>query len=334
MIIKVKPISAINNKPDTNGLGSISYGFFMSETPISNALYCEFLNAKYNIYKKTYRQYLPEIVPDGNIFRPANKLLSNYPVTNVTYFDAQSFILWLNTLEKKYIYYIPSFNEWYKAAYYDPISKQYSNFPNKINNIVELSTDPTSKYGMNVENILRKKIKNKYFIHNCSFFDIKDMAGNTYEMINAKEQNCILVGSAWNRNRLNAHKDNYGIKKINKKYHNNYIGFRVCKKSTYIQFYISLHNEFGDGWKGDCLSIYDTNYGILRDKLTLQNGYDSGYISCLHYPLTDKLIILEYISNNRLFYENSIKLYNSNKKIIYEYTFKENYTKKIIDLDL
>jgi len=334
MIIKVKPISAINNMPDVNGLGSISYGFFMSETPISNALYCEFLNANYHRYQKLYHQYLPEIICDKGIFRPANQLLAQYPVTNISYFDVQSFLLWLNTLDKQVRYYIPSLNEWYKAAYYDPIGKKYYNFPNKMNDIAELSTDPTSKYGINVENLMRKKTKNKYFIHNYSCFDIRDMIGNTYEIINYKHQDCVIAGSAWNRNRLNAHKDNYGTRKINKKYQSNYIGFRVCKQAPHIQLHISLHNSFGDGWKGDYLSVYDTNYGILCNKLTLQDGYDSGYIAFRHYPFTDKLLILEYVGNNKFYYENSIKIYDNNKKVIYEYECKKNNTKKIIDLDL
>ncbi len=333
MIIKVKPISAINNQSDINGLGKTSHVFFMSETPISNEIYCEFLNANLNQYKKQYRQYLPEIVYD-DIFKPFNKLLSYYPITNISYSDARSFIMWLNTFEKQYRYYMPMLSEWYKAAYYDPISKSYYNFPNRMNDITEISIDPTSKYGINVENVINKKTKNKYFIYNHSSFGIRDMMGNTYEMINNITQDYYTIaGSSWNRNRLNAHKDNYNTRTVHKKYKSDYLGFRVCKIAPKIQLYISLHNEFGDGWKGDYLSVYDTNYGILCNKLTLKDGYNSDYIPFWHYPITDKLIIFEYVGHNKLFYENSIKIYNHNKKMIYEYEFKENNTKKIIDLD-
>lgn len=346
MIIKVKPITAINNDPDTNGMGGVPYAFYISESPISNSIYCEFLNSipksfspLYNLTKPQNinafkKKFQSEIIYEKRKFIPANSLIGQFPITNISYTDMRSFVLWLNKIDSKQSYYIPTLNEWYKAAYYDPENKLYSNFPNRTNNIETVSPDPTDLTSMSVNNVLSRKMKNKYYIYNYSFFNIRDMGGNIYEMIEKEGPYCIIAGSSWNRDKMNAHKNNCGSRSINKKYYDHYIGFRVCKKIKPITYYISLHNEFGDGWKGDSISLYDTNHGIISKNITLEQNYSSNLIKIEFFNITDNLLILEYHSHNHFFYENSIKLYDSNQNLVHEYHFKKQNDKTVIDLPI
>lgn len=332
MIIKTKPIFAMNNPPDSNSLGSVPYVFFMSESPISNAIYCEYLNQNRN-----HARYLLTKIPEGIIksnhkFMPQTKLLGHYPVTDINWLAAEHFVQWLNLIDKEKSYYLPSLDEWYKAAYFDPISKKYYNYPNRTDNIDTLSNNIADHNSINVENIIGNKTKNKYFAYNYSFFDVRDMAGNVYEMIKTADRQCTIVGSAWNRNRLNAHKYNCGSRSISRKYSNEYIGFRLCRKCSFKQLYISLHNEFNESWQNDSLSVYDTNNGVLCKNITLIQNHNPSLTPLNLYDYTDKIMIIEYHSSTNLFQNNSIKLYNNNQQIIYEYTFKKYNDKILVNL--
>lgn len=331
MIIKTKPIFAINNPPDSNSLGSIPYVFFMSESPISNAIYCEYLNANYK--KQKYLTQIPEgITKLNNKFIINTKLEGHYPLTNINFFQMQSFIYWLNTIDKTKSYYLPSLDEWYKAAYYDPVSKKYYNYPNRTDTIDRLSKHIADQHSMNTENIIGGKTKNKYYIHNYSFFDVRDMGGNIYETTQTAGNQCIIVGSSWNRNRLNAHKYNCGSRSVSKRYNSKYIGFRLCRKCPSQKLFLSLHNDLGNGWNNDTISIYDTNNGVLLNNITLNNGYKSDFIPFDFFDYTDKLLIFNYNSTNNLFPYNSVRIYNQNKKNIYKYTFKKQNDKILINL--
>lgn len=339
MIIKFKPITAINNTADTNNFGAVSYAYYISECPISNSLYCEFLNdSKYNeIILKKYKNHNNEILFKNNIYQPKNKITEYKPVTDISYYDANNFIKWLNNIDRKNQYTLPSTHEWYKAAYYDPVTQQYSNFPNRQNTILEHTKDPTSEYGLNTNNIFGQTVKNKFFVMNYSFFDVRDCADNVYEFIrcplaSVKVGSCNIVGCGWNRNIQNAHKDRYCLRKVSKLFYSNYIGFRVCKQIKPKIFYISLHNTFGDGWKGGYINIYDTNYGIIRSNITLKNGHKSQLVRLQLYNITDNYIIIKYIPKNNLYYENSIQIYNSSKNPICQYTINKNNFTKVIDI--
>lgn len=336
MIIKFKSITAINNIADGER-GSLSYVFHISETPISNDQYCEYLN-ELPAFKKTFfhkKWHYTEIVYKNDHFQPKSKLLGHFPITNITYHDAINFCTWLNQKDSSHIYNLPTIDEWYKAAYYNPIEKKYYNFPNQSDNIPEetLSKDPTNKIGMNTNNIFSSKIKNKYFIFNNSYFDVRDMAGNVYEMLYySTGYKCYLAGSSWNRHLLNAHKYYCGNKTIFKHYSSNYIGFRICKTAKRTPFYVSLHNDFGDGWKDDYINIYDTNLGTIINNLSLHHGYDSELIPLHLFNITDNYIIIEYISKDNISYENHIKIFDRHRQLINTYNFIPSNRKKIVQI--
>lgn len=337
MIIKFKPITAVNNIYDNLNLkGSLDYIFYISEAPISNSQFCLYLNdlhiSQTNKFIKNWKNN--EIIYHNDSFQPKNKLIGQYPVTNITYHNALAFCRWLNQKDKKYIYHLPTIDEWYKAAYYNPMLKKYYSFPNQQDIIDEklLSKNPANKLGINVNNIFHGKIKNKYFIFNVSYFDVRDMGGNIYEMLQQDGDRCLLAGSSWNRNLLNAHKNYCGGKSIFKRYKSDYIGFRICKTALFTPFYISLHNDFGDGWKNDHINIYDTNSGTIINNLSLHHGYDSELIPLHLFNITDNYIIIEYISQDHISYENHIKIFDQNRELINSYNFIPSNRKKIIKI--
>ena len=112
-MIDFKPITNINNIPDHNGKGSVNYEFLMSEFPITNEIYCEFLNSMpksfsplYNLTKPQNinafkKKFQSEIIYEKRKFIPANSLIGQFPITNISYTDMRSFVLWLNKIDSK-----------------------------------------------------------------------------------------------------------------------------------------------------------------------------------------------------------------------------------------
>lgn len=329
MIIKFKPITAVNNSPDINGYGHVSSAYRISECPISNEVYCTYLNEQY--HSNSNILYNKQDIEFNKIFKSKNKIIAQKPITSISYNDVRNFILWLNKQDKGNIYSLPTADQWYKAAYYNPEEKIYYNFPNRQNTIPQPVKDPTSIYGLNTNKIYGTVLKNKFFAMNYSFFDVRDCADNVYEFLRPNNSKCYIAGSSWNRDIKNAHKDRFCQRYIHHQFYCNYIGFRICKNITPISFSISLHNEFGDGWKGDYINIYDTNYGIIASNITLNAGYESNKINLSLYNLTDNYIIVEYKCNTKFYYENFIKIYN-NKELVCQLSIDNPVFKKVINI--
>jgi formylglycine-generating enzyme len=137
----------------TTGYGSVSYNYQIGKYEVTNAQYCEFLNATANI-TDPYHLFSNAMSGDEggivrtNILNPSHwtydvKSLEWYskPVGGVSFWSALRFCNWLQTgdtengaytLTPERVsnntvsrnpdakYYIPNENEWYKAAYYNP----------------------------------------------------------------------------------------------------------------------------------------------------------------------------------------------------------------------
>lgn len=152
-----------NNAADSSGKGSVSFTFRISSCEITNDQYCEFLNAvaKEDTYALYNSGMASQVV--GGIKRLGNSgyyvydvkpFMGNKPVNFVNYWDACRFCNWLHngrptgdqdasttedgaydltdgllyvtgyvSREDDAKYFIPSENEWYKAAYHDPRSQ-------------------------------------------------------------------------------------------------------------------------------------------------------------------------------------------------------------------
>lgn len=332
-----KLIDKINNPADSNELGSVAYEYYMSEFPVSNTDYCEFLNSHYqkSIFHfdsiRSANQGIDFDHTNGGLIFFVKKGYENVPVINVSYQDALHYLGWLNKQNScETEYRLPSHNEWYKAAYFDRQNSFY-NFPLQTNTISGISID-INAHSFNSDNILGFICNNGLFNLNQSAFGIKDMAGNVYELIkdDSDDNYCTILGASWNRNFMNSHKSNY--RKLHKKAYNDYTGFRICKTYPSRQFKIGLYNSFGDGWYNDYISITDACGGKLIDKASLNRGSGPQWFEFSIY--SNNMIIIEYCSSGRFYYDNFYEIYDSEMHIRYKSkTFNGNNNKQVIILN-
>lgn len=147
------------NIADSNGLGATPYVYYMSKYEVTNKEYVEFLNTQaYFLESKFLDSFKSEMSssPLGGIIRILCKDRYTYstktnmrfkPVNFVSWIDATRYCNWLHhnkTLEDIQTgayqlknpnlartsdakYFLPTENEWYKAAYYDPNMNENKN---------------------------------------------------------------------------------------------------------------------------------------------------------------------------------------------------------------
>lgn len=152
------------NADDTHGsgYGGVDYAFRISRHEVTNAQYAQFLNtvdpegvntnSLYNTSMSSSSRGGIDFVgtaSDGSKYQVKTGR-GNNPVVYVSFFDAMRFVNWLDngqgtgstetgvytigsgTNETRSLgatFFIPSEDEWYKAAYYDPNSSTYYDFP-------------------------------------------------------------------------------------------------------------------------------------------------------------------------------------------------------------
>lgn len=335
-------VNIVNNNPDLNGVGAVPYEYFMAEFPVSNGDYCDFLNNCNT--KSIFRFDTLNLEHQGISFEKINGKIKFYPksgyenkpVVYVSYENVLSYVNWLNNKNDNYHsyknnsdYWIPCYNEWYKAAYFDGKSG-YFNFPLQTNDIEEIVID-INKHSFNSNYILNNMSDNGLFSLNKTYFNIKDMAGNIYEFVRNTENSdlCRIMGGSWNRHFLNSSKNSTRF--INKHAYNNYIGMRICKKYPSRLFKIALYNNFGDGWKNDSLSIYDINGGKLLSNIKLISGSGPQFFEFMIFSQT--ILVIEYNSRNSFFYENSYEIYDEDMNKVYvSRPFKGNRNQQIVVL--
>jgi len=140
------------NAPDSNGRGAVAYEYRIARTETTIAEYARFLNAA--AASDPYGLYNPSMATDGNIAGIARSGISggytysvlgsgSRPISYVSWFDAARYANWLHNgggsgsteggaytlngatsgiIERNSgaTIWIPSNDEWYKAAYHDP----------------------------------------------------------------------------------------------------------------------------------------------------------------------------------------------------------------------
>jgi len=160
-------IGNVGNAADTTTYGSVSYAYDIGKTEVTTAQYVAFLNATASTVD-TYQLYNAGMANMGGTgvgISQTGGVITNFsysvtggggnrPVAFVSWFDAARFSNWMttgqgtttetgsytladavlgSTVARNVIvggYYIPTENEWYKAAYYNPGTTAYSLFPN------------------------------------------------------------------------------------------------------------------------------------------------------------------------------------------------------------
>ncbi len=143
------------NAPDTTGYGAVDYEYKISRNEVTIAQYAEFLNAvaaandPYGLYNTSMASstFLGSLItrsgsPGGYTYSVVGS--GERPITYVSWFDAARFVNWLHngqgiggtetgvynlvgamsgtgfSVQPGAAVWIPSEDEWYKAAYYDP----------------------------------------------------------------------------------------------------------------------------------------------------------------------------------------------------------------------
>lgn len=145
--IKIKDV---NNPNDISGFGSVSYAYKISKYPITNNLYCDFLNLKaksdpYALYNTNMGSAIYGGITrtgvSGSYSYTVKPNMSNKPVVYISWYDALRFANWMHnganngstetgaysingafggafTRNTNAKFWLPSEDEWYKAAYY------------------------------------------------------------------------------------------------------------------------------------------------------------------------------------------------------------------------
>ena len=151
-------VGNVGNPNDTTGYGSVGYGYSIGKYEVTLNQYCAFLNAvgatdTYGLYNTQMGSYarIMGIARSGASGGYSYSVIGsgNRPVTYVSWFESVRFVNWLHngqptgaqdagttetgaytlngamsgvglTRNANATYGLPSENEWYKAAYYDP----------------------------------------------------------------------------------------------------------------------------------------------------------------------------------------------------------------------
>ncbi len=155
-------VGNINNAADTTGYGAVAYNYKIARNETTISQYSEFLNAAaksdpYALYSTNMASNTPTAGitrsgSSGNYSYAAVAGSENKPITFVSWFDAARFCNWMHngqgagsaedgaytlngamsgiyTKNANATVWIPSEDEWYKAAYYDATKGGYWLYP-------------------------------------------------------------------------------------------------------------------------------------------------------------------------------------------------------------
>ena len=184
------------------GYGAVAYEYRIGKYEVTNAQYGQFLNAKgqsnsNNIYDPVMASYgITQSGNSGSFTYNVTGALANRPVVYVSWHDAARFANWmmngqgnasmetgaytLNNAIRGIItanigakVYLPTENEWYKAAYYNAVNQTYSLYPNGLNSISTLDAN----YGIGSTS----SSDVGYYNHAPSSYGTYDQGGNVWE---------------------------------------------------------------------------------------------------------------------------------------------------------
>jgi formylglycine-generating enzyme required for sulfatase activity len=201
------------------GYGAVGYAYQIGKYEVTNSQYVDFLNAKavtdtYSLYNPNMSDYgITRANSSGSYNYSVTGGLGNRPVVYVSWFDAARFSNWLGngqgsgstetgaytltggqttgivTVNAGAKVYIPSENEWYKAAYYNGTTSAYSLYPNGQNTITTADANYASLGSINVGS----------YSGDPSSYGTFDQGGNVWEWNDAAISGAYrgLRGGSW-----------------------------------------------------------------------------------------------------------------------------------------
>ena len=183
LVIQMTTIGNPGNPPDVNwwgSPGSVPYTYQISTYEVTVAQYTEFLNSvaqsdPNGLYVGSMQSgpngaFIIQSGTDGSYTYAAVPGTENQPVRWVSFYDAARFCNWLAngqgssstetgvydmaqgasvTRSTNATWVVPSEDEWYKAAYYDPVNEVYNTYPNGSSAVPAEPTDGTTQREMN-----------------------------------------------------------------------------------------------------------------------------------------------------------------------------------------
>jgi uncharacterized repeat protein (TIGR02543 family) len=207
-----------NNAADpTTSYGAVVHSYWIGKYEVTNAQYAEFLNAKgqsnaNGIYNSSMASYgITQSGSSGSYSYTATSALANRPVVFVSWFDGARFANWMSngqgngdmesgaytlngatsgiiTANAGAKVYIPSENEWYKAAYYNSANASYSLYPIGQNTITTADANYNSSASTDVGT----------YSSDPSSYGTYDQGGNVWEWNDAVSGSSRgLRGGAW-----------------------------------------------------------------------------------------------------------------------------------------
>jgi formylglycine-generating enzyme required for sulfatase activity len=212
-------IGDINNAADPlTGYGPVAYEYKIGKYEVTNAQYGAFLNAKgqsnsNRIYNSNMSSYgITQTGSSGSFTYSVTSGFENKPIVFVSWFDAARFTNWLangqggsDTESGSYNLmdattgiisvnpgaktWIPTEDEWYKAAYYNAATSSYSLYPNGRNVIDTTDTNYDSSGSTDVGS----------YTTTPSRYGTFDQGGNVYEWNNTVDGSSRrgLRGGSW-----------------------------------------------------------------------------------------------------------------------------------------
>jgi len=221
------PVGNAGNAADpSTGYGSVASAYNIGKYEVTNSQYAEFLNAKggsnsNGIYNSGMASYgIAQTGTPGSYSYSVTGGLENRPVVYVSWYDAARFTNWLGngqgngsmetgaytlsgntgiiTVNSGATIYLPSENEWYKAAYYNGGTSTYSLYPNGQNTI----TTADANYGGSVGHLTDVGS----YGGDPSSYGTFDQGGNVWEWNDAVISGSSrgLRGGSWNFNDVGA----------------------------------------------------------------------------------------------------------------------------------
>ncbi len=221
--------NAGNSADPLTGYGAVGYEYRIGKYEVTNAQYGAFLNAaaqtdSYGLYNPSMSGYgISRSGSSGSYTYSVTTALANRPVVYVSWFDAARFANWMvngqgggdtetgaYTLNGDGVYdatftvggiinkntgaqvYIPTEDEWYKAAYYNGATSTYSLYPNGQGVI----TTADANYG----NSVGSPSDVGSYSNDPSSYGTFDQAGNVFEWNDAViSSQRVIRGGDWVR---------------------------------------------------------------------------------------------------------------------------------------